>query len=161
VDKYTFQVKIKKPLYVFIYKFADCRIACAVAREVAEKYGDDIGAHPVGTGLSALRSGSAARRWCSSATPTTTRIAGTRRSRRRSARRGVRADARQAPADDRPVEVSIIEETQPRWLSFLNEEMDLIFLVPEDSPTRRFPTTSSRRTSSGAASAWSKPPRST
>ena len=30
--------------------FADCRIACAVAREVVEHYGEDVGAHPVGTG---------------------------------------------------------------------------------------------------------------
>jgi ABC-type transport system substrate-binding protein len=50
VDKYTFQVRIKSPMYVFIYKFADCRIACAVAREVVEKYGEDFGGHPVGTG---------------------------------------------------------------------------------------------------------------
>ena len=50
VDRYTFQVKIKSPTYVFIYKFADCRIACAVAREVVEKYGEDFGGHPVGTG---------------------------------------------------------------------------------------------------------------
>src|SRR4029078_1034171 len=55
LDKYTFQVKIKKPQYVFIYNFADCRITCAVAREVAEKYGDDIGSHPVGTGPWGLR----------------------------------------------------------------------------------------------------------
>src|SRR5258706_15919073 len=30
------------------------------------------------------------------------------------------------------IEVSVIEETQPRWLSFLNEEMDLMYQVPED-----------------------------
>ncbi|HET9579640.1 MAG TPA: ABC transporter substrate-binding protein, partial [Usitatibacter sp.] len=50
VDRYTFQVKLKQPIAVFIFNFADCRIACAVAREVAEKYGDDFGSHPVGTG---------------------------------------------------------------------------------------------------------------
>ena len=37
------------------------------------------------------------------------------------------------------VEVSIIEETQPRWLSFLNEEMDFIFLVPEEFANQAFP----------------------
>src|SRR5690349_15712368 len=50
IDKYTWQVKLNQPLYVFIYNFADCRISCAVAREVAERYGDDLGSHPVGTG---------------------------------------------------------------------------------------------------------------
>jgi ABC-type transport system substrate-binding protein len=42
------------------------------------------------------------------------------------------------PMVDR-VEVSVIEETQPRWLSFLNEELDLIFLVPEEFGYQAFP----------------------
>jgi ABC-type transport system substrate-binding protein len=37
------------------------------------------------------------------------------------------------------VEISIIEETQPRWLSFLNEEMDLSYLVPEEFAYQAFP----------------------
>jgi peptide/nickel transport system substrate-binding protein len=37
------------------------------------------------------------------------------------------------------VEVSVIEETQPRWLSFLNGEMDFIFLVPEEFAYQAFP----------------------
>jgi ABC-type transport system substrate-binding protein len=37
------------------------------------------------------------------------------------------------------VEISVIEETQPRWLSFLNGEMDLIFLVPEEFAYQAFP----------------------
>ena len=28
------------------------------------------------------------------------------------------------------VEISIIEETQPRWLSFLNRQQDLMYLLP-------------------------------
>ena len=43
-------MKLKEPIYVFIYNFADCRFSCAVAREVVEHYGDDFGSHPVGTG---------------------------------------------------------------------------------------------------------------
>src|ERR1700682_5693146 len=50
VDRYTFQVKIKQPMYVFIYKFADSRIVCGMAREIVEHYGEDFGSHPVGTG---------------------------------------------------------------------------------------------------------------
>src|SRR5258706_3213049 len=42
------------------------------------------------------------------------------------------------PMIDR-VEVAVIEETQPRWLSFLNEEMDLIWLVPEEFAYQAFP----------------------
>ncbi|MBL8511942.1 MAG: bicyclomycin resistance protein, partial [Betaproteobacteria bacterium] len=50
LDKYTFQVKLINPKPAFIYQFTDCRVACAMAREVVEKYGNDIGSHPVGTG---------------------------------------------------------------------------------------------------------------
>jgi ABC-type transport system substrate-binding protein len=45
---------------------------------------------------------------------------------------------RKIPMIDR-VELSIIEETQPRWLAFLNGEMDLIFLVPEEFAYQAFP----------------------
>ena len=141
IDRHTFQVKLTSPLYVFIYNFADCRIACAVAREVVERYGDDFGAHPVGTGP-----------W---------RLAFWKRSskmvfERNPAFREEFFDAEPAPSDARGqailakfkgrrlpmidrVEVSIIEETQPRWLSFLNEEMDFIFLVPEEFAYQAFP----------------------
>ncbi len=50
VDRYTWQVKLNDAFYVWIYNLADCRVSCAVAREVVEHYGDDVGAHPVGTG---------------------------------------------------------------------------------------------------------------
>src|SRR6476659_7898273 len=140
VDKYTFQVKIKKPMYTFIYKFADCRIACAVAREVAEKYGDDIGAHPVGTGPFRLAFWKRSSKMVFERNPDyhddrwdADIPAGDPRTREFEAMRGKRL-----PMIDR-VEVSIIEETQPRWLSFLNEEMDLIFLVPEEFAYLAFP----------------------
>ena len=60
------------------------------------------------------------------------------------------------------VEVSIIEETQPRWLSFLNDEMDLIFLVPEEFAYQAFPNNKvAPPTSRAAASRWSNCRRST
>jgi ABC-type transport system substrate-binding protein len=140
IDRYTFQVKIKKPMYVFIYKFADCRVACAVAREVAEKYGEDIGAHPVGTGPFRLASWKRSSKMVVERNPNYHEDrwdaqvpAGDPRAAEFEAFRGKRL-----PMIDR-VEVSIIEETQPRWLSFLNEEMDLIFLVPEDFAYQAFP----------------------
>jgi ABC-type transport system substrate-binding protein len=140
VDKYTFQVKIKKPMYVFIYKFADCRIACAVAREVAEKYGDDFGAHPVGTGPFRLALWKRSSKMVFERNPgyhedrwDVEVPAGDPRAAEFEALRG-----RRLPMIDR-VEVSVIEETQPRWLSFLNEEMDLIFLVPEEFAYQAFP----------------------
>ena len=48
LDRYTFQIRLTKPYYNFIYNLADCRVSCAVAREVVEHYGDDIGCAPGG-----------------------------------------------------------------------------------------------------------------
>ena len=50
LDRYTFQIKLTRPKYNFIYDLADCRVSCAVAREVIEKFAEDPGSHPVGTG---------------------------------------------------------------------------------------------------------------
>jgi ABC-type transport system substrate-binding protein len=141
LDRYTFQVRLKQPLHVFIYNFADCRASCAVAREVAERYGEDLGAHPVGTGP-----------WRLAFWKRTSKMAFERNPAFREEyfdaapepgdRRGeeilARFKGRRIPMIDR-VEISIIEETQPRWLSFLNEEMDFMFLVPEEFSYQAFP----------------------
>ena len=139
VDRYTFQVKLKKPVYVFLYNFADCRIACAVAREVVEHYGEDFGSHPVGTGAWKLAF------WKRSSKMVFERNPNFREEHfdeHPNDARGreilARQKGRRLPIIDR-VEVSIIEETQPRWLSFLNGEMDLIFLVPEEFAYQAFP----------------------
>jgi ABC-type transport system substrate-binding protein len=111
-----------------------------VAREVAEKYGDDIGAHPVGTGPFRLAFWKRSSKMVFERNPgyhddrwDADIPAGDARTPEFEALRGKRL-----PMIDR-VEVSIIEEPQPRWLSFLNEEMDLIFLVPEDFAYQAFP----------------------
>ncbi|HET9652219.1 MAG TPA: ABC transporter substrate-binding protein, partial [Usitatibacter sp.] len=141
VDRYTFQVKIKQPVYVFIYHFADCRIACAMAREVVEKYGDDVGSHPVGTGPWKLvfwkRSSKIVfdrnpafreELWDANPPPDDAR----------GQEIAARLRGRRVPIIDR-VEVSIIEETQPRWLAFLNGEMDMIWGVPEEYANQGMP----------------------
>ena len=131
LDRYTFQIKLTKPYYVFIYNLADCRVSCAVAREVVEHYGDDIGSHPVGTGPYRLAFWKRSSKLVFEANP------------------GYREevfDGEPSPGDTDgeailavqrgkrmpmvgKVEVYIIEETQPRWLAFLNEEHDLAFEV--------------------------------
>ena len=141
LDRYTFQVKINKPQYVFIYAFADCRVTCAVAREVVEHYGDDFGAHPVGTGPWKLGFWKRSSKMVFERNPNFREEifdahppAGDARGEEILAR----FKGRRVPMLDR-VEVAIIEETQPRWLSFLNEEMDFIFLVPEEFAYQAFP----------------------
>ena len=140
VDRYTYQVRIKEPLGVFIFNFADCRISCAVAREVVERYGEDAGSHPVGTGPWKLAF------WKRSSKMVFERNPGYRDevyeaeppADPKSQEIYAKLKGRKLPMIDR-VELSIIEETQPRWLSFLNGEMDLIFLVPEEFAYQAFP----------------------
>jgi ABC-type transport system substrate-binding protein len=141
LDRYTFQVKIREPIYIFVYNFADCRIACAVAREVVEHYGEDVGSHPVGTGPYRLTFWRRSSKMVFEANP------------------GFREDYfdGEPAADDVKgqailkmqkgkrlplvgrIEVYVIEETQPRWLSFLNEEMDLMYQVPEEFANQAMP----------------------
>jgi ABC-type transport system substrate-binding protein len=141
LDKYTFQVKIKHPQYTFIYKFTDSRIICAIAREVAEHYGEDFGSHPVGTGPWRLAA------WKRSSKMVFDRNPGYREeyfhadppeADARAQEIARQQKGKRMPMIDR-IEVAIIEEVQPRWLSFLNEEMDLIFLVPEEFAYQAFP----------------------
>ena len=141
LDRYTWQVRMEKPNYTWIYNLADCRVSCAMAREVVEKYGDDVGAHPVGTGPY--------------------RIAFWKRSSKIVFEKNPNFheeyfDAEPAPGDARGqeilrhmkgkrlpqidrVELYVIEETQPRWLAFLNAELDLMYKVPDEYANQAMP----------------------
>ena len=139
LDKYTWQIRLREPLGIFIYDLADCRVSCAVAREVVEAYGDDIGAHPVGTGPYRLAFWKRASKIVLEANPTyhedffhaeATDDLG----------REVfaRLQGRRLPMIGR-IEISMIDEDQPRWLSFVNGEMDLIYRVPEEFANQGMP----------------------
>jgi ABC-type transport system substrate-binding protein len=133
LDRYTFQVRLKQPNYNFLYYLAYCNLTCAVAREVDVRYGARVGEHPVGTGPYRLAFWKRSSKMVFEANP------------------GYREEhyAATAPADDAAgqealarnkgkrlplvprVEVSIIEEPQPRWLAFLNTEHDMIERLPD------------------------------
>src|SRR5438477_460855 len=49
IDRYTLRIRLKQPDYTFLYVLA-MPASAAVAREVIDAYGNDAGAHPVGTG---------------------------------------------------------------------------------------------------------------
>jgi ABC-type transport system substrate-binding protein len=134
LDRYTFQIRLKQPNYNFLYYFAWCNLTCAVAREVVEAYGDKIAEHPVGTGPFRLGFWKRTSKMVFEANP------------------GYREeyyDATPAPGDARAqealarnkgkrlpmvgrVEIYVIEEAQPRWLAFLNNEHDFIERLPND-----------------------------
>ncbi|MEW6706391.1 MAG: ABC transporter substrate-binding protein [Pseudomonadota bacterium] len=129
LDRYTLQFKLRQPRPRFLYTITDSSLFGAVAREVIEHYGNDRSSeHPVGTGAFRLAS------WRRSSQIVLERHPHYRES---------YYDAQPAPDDaegqallqrfkgrripmiDR-VEISIVEEGQPRWLAFLNREFDLV-----------------------------------
>jgi ABC-type transport system substrate-binding protein len=105
----------------------------AIAREVVEAYGNDIGAHPVGTGPYLLKEYKRSNRIALEANP------------------GYREEIFDEPAPSAPrdaaiaqalrgkrlpqigrIEISVIEEGQPRWLAFLSGELDYLQPFPLD-----------------------------
>ena len=132
LDRYTVQLRSSDTRPRLIYLLADPGAGGVVAREVVEKYGDKIMEHPVGTGPFRLD------QWTRSSKMTLVKNPNYRE---------VFYDAEPAPDDVRAqevfkqmkgkrlplidrVEVSVIEEIQPRWLSFLGNDHDLLERLP-------------------------------
>lgn len=135
LDRYTLQLQTTQPrprLQEMLLSSND--LFGAVAREVAEHYGSKVGEHPVGTGPFVLKSwrrssqivlvrNPAYRERFYEAQPAADDAEGQALL--------ARFQGRRIPMLDR-IEVSIIEEAQPRWLSFLSAEQDFLEQVPED-----------------------------
>jgi len=135
LDRYTFQIKLGVPDPRFVQNFSDAGTFGAVAREVVEFYGDKIMEHPVGTNAFRLKAWRRSSlivlernpnfrdlRYAEVAPPD----ADARLKAEVAALQGARL-----PLVDR-VEISIIEENQPRWLAFVRGEFDVIEEVPAD-----------------------------
>jgi len=124
LDRYTFQIRLTAPDYNFSYIAAHTPLS-AMAREVVEYYGDDIGSHPVGTGPYVLK------QWIRGA-----RIVLEKNPAYRGTAWDFEADeegdgllvermrGKIMPQIDR-VEISIIEEEQSDWLAFNGGELDV------------------------------------
>jgi ABC-type transport system substrate-binding protein len=134
LDRYTFQFKLAAPSPRFIYTFVDPSIFGAVAREVVEFYGDTIMEHPVGTGpfklvewrrssRIVLERNPAYREDIFDAEPPPDDA--------QSQKIAQQLAGKRLPIVDR-VEVSIIDEHQPRWLAFLANEHDMLIELPSD-----------------------------
>ena len=134
LDRYTVQFKLAEPQPRLLQTLAGGDLYGAVAREVVEAYGDSIASHPIGTGPFRLAEWRRSSRIALERNPTY---------------REVTYDAEPSPDDaigqsvlkkfkgrrlpliDR-VEISIIEEVQPRWLSFLDKQQDVLYQLPFD-----------------------------
>ena len=121
LDRYRFELLLGDDDPRFIYRFADPVIMGAVAREVVEFYGKDIGAHPVGTGAFRLKSWRRASRIELERSPgfRESFYDGTPADDPLAQRIAAHLKGKRLPLVDRVV-VDIVEEDQPRWLSFLN-----------------------------------------
>jgi ABC-type transport system substrate-binding protein len=137
LDAHTLRFRLDKPDPRFIFTLTGALATAPMAREVVERYADAIGEHPVGSGpfvLASWRRGS--------------RIV----LERNAAYRELHYDEQPAPGDSEAqaiaaalrgrrlpmvdrVEISIVDEDQPRWLSFLNRDLDLASMPAIYAPT--------------------------
>ena len=121
LDRYTLRVTLGVGDPRFVYLFATPQILGAVAREVVEFYGDEIGAHPVGTGAFRLKSWRRASRIELERSPGYRRVVydGEPADDPLAQRIAAHLKGKALPLADRVV-LDVVEENQPRWLSFLN-----------------------------------------
>jgi ABC-type transport system substrate-binding protein len=133
LDRYTFQVKLAEPNPRMHFNFANPGLTGAVAREVVEAYGDDIAARPVGTGpfrLGIWRRQSfielvrnpGFREQVFEGVPTPGDVQAEAIASELAGQRLPRVDQ---------VHISVIIESQPRWLSFVNGDQDVLELPNE------------------------------
>jgi ABC-type transport system substrate-binding protein len=128
LDRYTLRFKLKRPDYLLPYTLAHSSFG-AVAREVVDEYPNDLQAHPVGTGPYVLKEWRRAAKIVLEANP------GFRKE-IWDFQPGDDAWDRQLVAEMKGkaipqigrVEISIIEESQSRWLAFRKKELDLLAL---------------------------------
>ncbi|MBL8331439.1 MAG: bicyclomycin resistance protein [Rubrivivax sp.] len=145
LDRHLLRIQLDKPQPRFLGSIAGSDLLGAQAREVVDFYGDQIAAHPVGTGPYRLKS------WRRSS-----QIVLERNPQYRERfydaepaaddREGqailARLKGRRLPIIDE-IHVQVIPEDQPRWLSFLNGQLDMIAgqygPVPEAFTTQAVP----------------------
>ena len=132
LDRYTLRIRLKQTDYNFLYVMATPQPA-AVAREVVEAYGDDIGSHPVGTNAYMLKEWRRSSKIVLEANPNYREDYFTTTAADSEENRGIAANlkGKRVPLVGR-VEITVIEETQPRWLGFLNKEFDYIEDLPNE-----------------------------
>ncbi len=134
LDRYRFEIRLTQPMPNLANLLATCQVACAVAREVVARYGDRVRETPVGTGPFRLA------RWQRGSRVVLERNPGFRDERyaeqaqpgdARALAIAAKLRGRRLPLLDR-VELHLINEAQPRWLAFLNDEHDILRGVPPD-----------------------------
>ena len=132
LDRYTIQFRLASPRPRFTATLC-ASYAVGIAREVVEAYGDDIAAHPVGTGPYRLRSWRRTSRIVLDKNPSFREVRYDSQPAADDAEAlafAKRLNGKRLPLND-GVEISVVEENQPRWLSFLNGQADFARVPPE------------------------------
>jgi len=141
LDRHTLQLRLDKPRPRLPQTLAQSDLYGGMAREVVEAYAGKTMEHPVGTGPFVLKDWRRSSKIVLEKNP---------HYRERSYEAEPAADdaegqallarfkGRKLPMIDR-VEISIIEEAQPRWLSFLGGEFDLLERVPNEFISQAMP----------------------
>jgi ABC-type transport system substrate-binding protein len=127
-DRYTLRVELEEPRPGYAESFTGSDLLGAVAREVVEYYGDQIDAHPVGTGPFKLKSWRRSSEIVLERNPDyRERLYDAEPAPDDKAGQAILAKlkGRRLPMVDE-VRVAIIEQSQPMWLSFLNTEVDAL-----------------------------------
>ena len=136
LDRHTLRIRLSRPDYTLLMNLAQPYFG-AMAREVVEHYGDDVGSHPVGTGPYVLRQWTRGHRMVLEANPEFRELmlpnwapayAGAT-SQDEEILRDI--GGKRLPLIGR-IEIFVVEENQPRWLSFLNGAHDVIQWVPNE-----------------------------
>jgi ABC-type transport system substrate-binding protein len=128
LDKYTLRFKLTSADFLFPYTLAHVPFG-AVAREVIEAYGNDVQAHPVGTGPYTLKEWRRAARITLEANPNYRDVTWDFHPAADASDEAIAAamKGKRIPQIGR-VEISIIEESQSRWLAFERKELDYMAL---------------------------------
>jgi ABC-type transport system substrate-binding protein len=131
-DRYTIRIRLNEPDYILMGYLCSSPMA-AVAREVIEKYGDSNGwtmDHPVGTGPFMLKSWRRGQQIVLDANPNYRDERFPRASDEAERARFANVEGKKLPLADR-VEISIMEEANPRLLAFESRALDYVNLPSE------------------------------
>ncbi|HSC99595.1 MAG TPA: ABC transporter substrate-binding protein [Casimicrobiaceae bacterium] len=131
-DRYTIRIRLLEPDYI-LFGYLCSSPMSAVAREVIERYGDDNGwtmDHPVGTGAFMLKSWRRGQQIVLEANPNFRDERFPRAADDADRARFSNVEGRKLPLVDR-VEISIMEEANPRLLAFDARALDYVNLPPE------------------------------
>jgi oligopeptide transport system substrate-binding protein len=130
LDRYTLRVRLKEPDFNLLYIFAMPTLG-ALAPEVVKHYGEDIGSHPVGTGPYYLKAWVRSHKIVLEANPVYRESYFVGEGENENDRAIVaHLKGKRLPIIGR-VELTVIEESQPRYLAFLGGGLDYMGVPPD------------------------------